>query len=1030
AGHIAQRGQALTPGVVHGLEVSWVGPAVARPPDEVRLLIESGQGLAVGGEDVMLVRRVECWLQDLPVAAPPDWLLPVDTDVVPTGEAAVPGTLHPRVVPDDKRLVDVRASAGDRMPRVGVLVLQPVTADRSRFDPNDPCDLCPCGEGEGEGSDSNVASFQDWRITDGARLLWYPWPQEWKPLPGTALRLRNALANRIFEAEAELAHGEALPWEAWGVPIALVAVDASWKPLWTDRAAVVRQGGRAREARLQLAPGAGMQLAANSRLPALWQARIEQFAEQIAESGDPLPPPQVLSDPFLQLPPCGLMPKSALDLGNFRSPFFPPIFELDAVPVPMEQLDLAMRESAPLTAFDMSSPERLRLLVPVTQASWEPRLLFKDAVDAEFQQTLDGFLLTRSRVLGLRQGLRWKEALLLHAIDGVAPSVPAFSDDLQALEPESLSPWGEPPAGGGHRSALLAGIHQHYFDGANPGLAVKADDALYAWVCLDPDNPPRTVMLQWHTADGWEHRAYWGENLIPWGTAAAGPSHFPAGPLPTAGQWLLLSVAADKVGLAGQTIDGMGFTLYDGRAAYGLAGTRNGNAQVKWFCNVLPAGVSLQGNEGWDFLTANDLWAPFELRYGVVPSLAEPVDAAASPDALLRTPVGGFNVTYPLATGWRGHRVPLDGAPPGPLRLQLSGNEAIGGKLFCSVYLDEMTPPSAIWVSISLSVFGDEMSFWDQNAFWGENHLDELAKVAPELGANQTPALRAGGLPRSSRWVQIEIPLPAERESLAIYEVRFMAYGGALAISDLTFGRPTAPAVAGEPWVLKPELAWPRRRADNSLHAPFSKVLSKDEISLKTGEGVLTPTNASRIGTAPVYDDLAGHAQMSRLSQHERSQLQLRGLNRFADYLRERIDRTDDITDFGFAHMQVDMHRMRQLMMSTTDASRLAISPALAAIAKSDSALTVQSQIKEYLTKVKVGPLTRSASVAEVAVPRALTVKASFSAVASSVQAVKASSLAMLIQPPRAPLNIVYANPVVGLSPIRTVAIADRLKQP
>ena len=40
---------------------------------------------------------------------------------------------------------------------------------------------------------------------------------------------------------------------------------------------------------------------------------------------------------------------------------------------------------------------------------------------------------------------------------------------------------------------------------------------LFAYVFLDPKDPPKTVMLQFY--DGtWEHRAVWGEDLILWGT--------------------------------------------------------------------------------------------------------------------------------------------------------------------------------------------------------------------------------------------------------------------------------------------------------------------------------------------------------------------------------------------------------------------------------------------------------------------------------------------------------------------------------
>ena len=67
------------------------------------------------------------------------------------------------------------------------------------------------------------------------------------------------------------------------------------------------------------------------------------------------------------------------------------------------------------------------------------------------------------------------------------------------------------------RSAVTAGVHQHYFVGGNPTFPISAGDTLFAYVYLDPASPPREVMLQWY-AGSWNFRAYWGENLISSGT--------------------------------------------------------------------------------------------------------------------------------------------------------------------------------------------------------------------------------------------------------------------------------------------------------------------------------------------------------------------------------------------------------------------------------------------------------------------------------------------------------------------------------
>jgi hypothetical protein len=121
-----------------------------------------------------------------------------------------------------------------------------------------------------------------------------------------------------------------------------------------------------------------------------------------------------------------------------------------------------------------------------------------------------------------------------------------------------------------HQSALVSGMHQHYFEASTETLAIAPGERLYAYVNLDPLNPPTTVMLQWN--DGtWEHRAFWGSDSIPWGSTGTA-SRRPIGPLPTLGQWARLEVPAALVDLEGKTINGMAFTLNDGRATWDMAG--------------------------------------------------------------------------------------------------------------------------------------------------------------------------------------------------------------------------------------------------------------------------------------------------------------------------------------------------------------------------------------------------------------------------------------------------------------------------
>jgi hypothetical protein len=121
-----------------------------------------------------------------------------------------------------------------------------------------------------------------------------------------------------------------------------------------------------------------------------------------------------------------------------------------------------------------------------------------------------------------------------------------------------------------HQSSLFAGLHQHFFYNATSTLAVSTGDKLFAYVYLDPANAPSEVMLQWNTST-FEHRAYWGANNIAWGVNGTESRRY-MGALPPTGQWVRLEVPASQVGLEGQTLNGLAFTLHGGRATWDRAG--------------------------------------------------------------------------------------------------------------------------------------------------------------------------------------------------------------------------------------------------------------------------------------------------------------------------------------------------------------------------------------------------------------------------------------------------------------------------
>lgn len=158
---------------------------------------------------------------------------------------------------------------------------------------------------------------------------------------------------------------------------------------------------------------------------------------------------------------------------------------------------------------------------------------------------------------------------------------PPDSDGNPAPPPTQVSPanpqFPPPPFQSqlSHQSADYDLIHQHYFLWATHRLEPGAGDKLFAWVYINPASPPKEVMLQWHSVqEGWNHRAFWGADLIPWGVSdPTHPSHRRVSTaVPAAGQWVRLEVSASDVGLEGKSVNGMAFTLYDGQATWDRAG--------------------------------------------------------------------------------------------------------------------------------------------------------------------------------------------------------------------------------------------------------------------------------------------------------------------------------------------------------------------------------------------------------------------------------------------------------------------------
>jgi len=188
------------------------------------------------------------------------------------------------------------------------------------------------------------------------------------------------------------------------------------------------------------------------------------------------------------------------------------------------------------------------------------------------------------------------------------------------------------------------GLVQHIVDTAGKPVTVAAGDQLFAYVWLDPKNPPKQVMLQFHSNKKWDHRAWWGEDLIPHGKGSTGANHHHAGPLPEPGKWVRLEVPAEKVGLpAGRTIAQLAYTQHGGTVLWDLAG-RQTNGDPALAALPEPARQALQ-DSGNQALTAEQK-APLMAHYRSIAPALQPIrDQLAKLDKAARDARGSTRMT-------------------------------------------------------------------------------------------------------------------------------------------------------------------------------------------------------------------------------------------------------------------------------------------------------------------------------------------------------------------------------------------------
>ena len=228
-------------------------------------------------------------------------------------------------------------------------------------------------------------------------------------------------------------------------------------------------------------------------------------------------------------------------------------------------------------------------------SKWEPVVMLPTPAQESALQDIDDELTKLERVFkasspGLEAEQAEWENEVLSLLDSTELTDFAWVDDAQANGGRNQGTWefvgkNEAPVFSkllSRRQTAEAGkTVQHAFQSANRKFTLAEGDQLFAYIWIDPESPPETVMLQWNDGN-WDHRAFWGDDKIDFGGIGNDtPAHKPMGSLPAVGEWVRLEVDPADVGLeAGSILNGMAFAQFGGTAYWDMAGiaTTRGSA--------------------------------------------------------------------------------------------------------------------------------------------------------------------------------------------------------------------------------------------------------------------------------------------------------------------------------------------------------------------------------------------------------------------------------------------------------------------
>ena len=315
----ADMARASGAGVISGLQV-----AVAASVRGQTVRIQPGVGLTPSGDVVMLAKRQDVPILDMPVTRQLDAALGLSAEPrVPLGRRSGMFVLA-------LRAVEFTANPIAAYPRS-------ITGQRT---------------------------VEDGDIIEATAITLIPYPDHSGAATLTAAR--RAVARQIFLGKPAGVSQDALP-------LALIGLDRG-TIRWIDMAMVRRETGS----------DSGVQVALGGRPRAIAEAHVLQHRTHLGDVLDELrarsmPPVFPAAQAFAALPPAGQLPAAAIQPDNFgfRQFYFPPTVDVDIAFVPVDEISALVEESLSLPPIDLEATAEeidatgILVMVPVTRARFQ-----------------------------------------------------------------------------------------------------------------------------------------------------------------------------------------------------------------------------------------------------------------------------------------------------------------------------------------------------------------------------------------------------------------------------------------------------------------------------------------------------------------------------------------------------------------------------------------------------------------------------------------------------------------------------------